>query len=207
MYLDKDFWDDQYRSRTGPWSGSPNRQLVREASPLAPGTALDVGCGEGDDAIWLAQRGWRVTATDLSSVALERNRAVAVGAEVAQRIAWLQADLNEWVPPAATYDLVSAQFIHMPPAERERVFGRLAAAVKSRGSLLIVGHHPSDLETTIKRPPLPELLYTSADVAALLEPDAWEILVDEARPREMKNPEGIPVTIHDAVLHARRRER
>ncbi len=93
-------WDERYRSRSTLWSGNPNAHLVSEASGLAPGAALDVGSGEGADAIWLAERGWRVTAVDFSSVALERGaaRAVEVGADVAQRIDWLHEDLTDWVP-------------------------------------------------------------------------------------------------------------
>jgi SAM-dependent methyltransferase len=194
-----------YRRHGAVWSGDPNPQLVNEVSDLTPGTALDVGCGEGADAMWLAQRGWRVTAVDISSVALERARAVEVRADVARRIDWLHADLIAGAPPAASYDLVSAQFMQLPPAPREVLFRRLAAAVNPHGTLLIVGHHPSDLQTTARRPPLPELFYTAADVAALLEPDEWEIVVEAARARSTTDPAGHTIRIHDAVLRARRR--
>jgi len=201
--LDEAFWDGMYRRHGAVWSGDPNPQLVSEVSDLTPGSAFDVGCGEGADAMWLAERGWRVTAVDISSVALERAR--AVGAGVAQRIDWVHADLVSGAAPAASYDLVSAQFMQLPPAPREVLFRRLAAAVNPHGTLLIVGHHPSDLQTTARRPPLPELFYTAADVAAVLEPDEWEIVVEAARARNTTDPAGRTVTIHDAVLRARRR--
>jgi SAM-dependent methyltransferase len=206
MKFDADFWDERYRSRDALWSGDPNPQLVNEVSGLAPGTALDVGCGEGADAIWLAERGWRVTAVDISSVALERARAVKLSADVARRIEWLHRDLVAEAPPPASYDLVSAQFMHLPPAPRESLFRGLAASVKPGGSLLVVGHHPSDLQTTARRPPLPELFYTAADVAALLEPESWEIIVEAARERSTADPAGQTIAIHDTVLMARRRE-
>jgi len=203
--FDGKFWDERYRSRSAVWSGNPNIHLVSEVADLTPGTALDVGCGEGADAIWLAERGWRVTAADISSVALERARAVVVSVDVARRIDWLQTDLVAGAPLSASYDLVSAQFMHLPSAPRELLFRRLAACVKPQGTLLIVGHHPSDLQTTASRPPLPELFYTAADVAALLEPENWDIIVEVSRERSTTDRAGQTITIHDAVLRARRR--
>jgi len=202
------FWNERYRSRDALWSGNPNPQLVAEAADLVPGTALDVGCGEGADAIWLAERGWRVTAVDFSVVALERGAAQAAerGAAVARRIDWRHEDLTAWVPAEASYDLVSAQFfLHLPKEPREAIFRVLAASVAPGGSLLIVGHHPSDLQTTIPRPPLPELFFTASDVAALLDTHGWDIAVNAARERGATDPQGRTVTIHDAVLRARRR--
>ena len=104
------FWEDRYSSRSALWSGNPNPHLVSEVSDLSPGTALDAGSGEGADAIWLAERGWQVTAVDFSAVALERGaaQAAARGADISGRIAWLHQDLIEWVPAEASYDLVSA---------------------------------------------------------------------------------------------------
>ncbi|HZZ52771.1 MAG TPA: class I SAM-dependent methyltransferase, partial [Trebonia sp.] len=105
------FWDARYSSAHSLWSGNPNRQLVAEAAGLAPGTALDAGAGEGADAIWLAERGWQVTAVDVSGVALGRaaEHAAKAGDEVAARIRWLREDLIEWTPPEHAYDLVTSQ--------------------------------------------------------------------------------------------------
>ncbi len=206
VIMDQAFWDERYQSSSTLWSGHPNPQLVTEAAGLAAGTALDVGCGEGADAIWLAERGWQVTAVDLSVVALERAaaQAVKIGAAVARRITWQHADLGSWVPAAASYDLVSAQFLHLPKDQRELIHRRLAESVAPGGTLLIVGHHPSDLQTTIPRPPLPELFFTATDVAASLSPREWTILVQEARARSAQDPDGRSVTIHDTVVRAQR---
>jgi SAM-dependent methyltransferase len=200
------FWEERYRSRDILWSGNPNPHLVSEASDLASGAALDAGSGEGADAIWLAQRGWNVTAVDFSAIALERGlaQAASLGTAISRRITWLHEDLTEWVPSEASYDLVSAQFLHLPKAPREALFRRLAASVAPGGSLLIVGHHPSDL-AVIPRPWIPDLFFTADDVAALLDPQEWDIEVSEARGRGATDPEGRAVTIHDAVLRARRR--
>ncbi len=206
--LNADFWDERYRSADALWSGEPNAQLLAEVKELAPGSALDVGCGEGADTIWLAERGWRVKAIDISGVALERGRAQAavVGDEVARRIEWLCADVLAREPPAGAYDLVSAHFMHFANPQREVFFRRLAAAVKPHGTLLIVAHHPSDLQTTARRWRMPDYFYTAEDVTASLEPDCWDVHVAEARPRAVTDPEGQPVTVHDVVLRACRRE-
>jgi SAM-dependent methyltransferase len=200
------FWDDRYRTRTALWSGNPNPHLVAEADGLTPGTALDVGAGEGADAIWLARRGWRVTAVDLSAVALERAAAHAAeaGAGIAEQISWLHEDIISWDPGPGRYDLVSAQYMHLPAELRRGLFDRLAEAVATGGVLLIVGHHPSDLQTTIPRPPMPELFFTADDVSAGLDPGDWAILTSAARGRTAHDPDGNAVTIHDAVLQARR---
>ncbi len=207
LVLDRDFWEQRYRSHPTVWSGNPNAHLVSEAADLTPGTALDVGAGEGADALWLAQRGWQVTAADISTVALDRgaSHAAAAGPDVAARIEWLQADLTTWDPKPLTYDLVSAQFMQPPLAQRASIFGRLAASVAPSGSLLIVGHHASDLDTTVPRPPIAELYFTAADIADLLAPDEWDILVSDVRARDVTDPDGHAATIHDAVLHARRK--
>ena len=204
--LNAEFWDERYRSRDVLWSGEPNEQLIAEVSGIAPGTALDVGCGEGADAIWLAERGWHVTATDISAVALERGRAqsLVVGEDVARAIDWVQADILAWEPPVA-YDLVSAHFMHFAQPQRDVVFRRLAAAVNPDGTLLIVSHHPSDLQTTARRWPMPEYFYTADDIIASLDAANWDVHVAEARPREVTDPDDRPITVHDVILRAQRR--
>jgi len=184
-----------------------NAQLVAEASDLKPGRALDVGSGEGADAVWLARRGWQVTATDLAQTALDRAAAHAAtaGGEVAQRITWHQIDLRHDPVPAGPYDLVSSHFFHLPERERTELYARLADAVAPGGTLLIVGHHPSDLRTAIHRPHFPDMMFTAEQLAADLDPNGWDMMVAESRPRAATGHDGEPVTIHDAVLVARRR--
>ena len=203
--MDQAFWDERYQSSTRIWSGNPNPHLVAEATGLTPGTALDIGAGEGADCVWLAEQGWRVTGVDLSPVALERAAAHAAerGAELADRITWQHADATTWTPPPAAFDLVSIHFLHFASAERRPMYRRLASAVKPGGVLLIVGHHPSDLDTGVRRPSDPDRLFTAEDVAGDLEGD-WTLVAQDARPRQATDPDGNEVTIHDAVLVARR---
>ena len=202
----KAFWDDRYRSAHALWSGNPNRHLVAEADGLPPGTVLDAGAGEGADAIWLARRGWRVTAVDISAVALERaaGHAAKEDGTVAERIEWRREDLREWVPPQRAYDLVTAQYLHVPTVTRRVLVARLAAAVADGGTLLFVGPHPLDLETTMPRPRQPELFFTGDDLAADLGGDGWKIVTNVAAPHETTDPEGRPVVVHDTVFRARR---
>ncbi len=200
-----EFWDERYGSKDRIWSGNPNPQLVLEAADLAPGRALDAGSGEGADAIWLARRGWRVTALDISAVALERGAAHA-GPELADQISWQRADLADWTPDDRRYDLVSAHFLHLPSELRARVYADLATSVADRGTLLVVGHHPSDLQTTMGRPNLPDLMFTAEQLVAALDPERWDIVTAESRPRPAIDPEGREITISDAVLRARRRD-
>jgi len=207
--FDQAFWDDRYRSHAALWSGSPNGHLVAEVHGLTPGAALDVGAGEGADAIWLAERGWQVTAVDISAVALERaaRHAVQAGANIAERIHWLHHDLTDWQPPQDHYDLVSAQYMHLPRASRHALFDRWASAVAPGGTLLIVGHHPSDMQTTMPRPQIPELYFTGDDIAGQLDPSQWDIVKNAAAGRTATDPDGRLVTIHDTVLLARRHQR
>ena len=199
-------WEERYRSRGALWSGKVNPQLVAEVSDLPPGTALDAGSGEGGDALWLARQGWRVTALDFASIALERGaaRAAELGPEVAGRIRWEHADLTAWAPGEVRFDLVCSMFLHPPAGAREDVFARLAGAVAPGGTLLLVGHHPSDLQTTMPRPNLPEVFFTAEGVAQALG-DEWEIVTAEARPHSATDHEGREVTVRDSILRARRR--
>jgi 2-polyprenyl-3-methyl-5-hydroxy-6-metoxy-1,4-benzoquinol methylase len=201
------FWDARYGSADQIWSGNPNQRLVEQVTELSPGNALEVGCGEGADAIWLAARGWQVTGVDVSTVALERaaRQAARIGAEVAARTTWQQVDILSWTPPARQFDLVTSHFIHVASADREALHRRLAKGVRPGGTLLIVGHHPSDLETRVGRWRMQDFLFTAEQVAAVLDPAEWEILVCDAPARDATDPEGQPITIHDAVLKARRR--
>ena len=203
--LDRAFWEKRYESAPQIWSGNPNPQLISDVAALKSGRALDVGAGEGADAIWLAERGWQVTAADISSVALERGskQALERGTDVAERITWTQADFNEWTPAVHAFDLVSAQFMHLPSVKRIPLYQRCIDAVAPGGTLLIVGHHISDLDTDIGRWRMPDWFFTAEDIAAMLG-DSWSILACDKRPRTATNASGASITIHDAVLTARR---
>lgn len=206
MY-DEQAWEERYRSRPTVWSGRPNPVLVEEVAELAPGVALDAGCGEGADAVWLAQSGWQVTAADFAQTALQRaaEHAEALGPAISDRITWLHADLTATAPTEGRYDLVTAQYLQLPAALRERLFSGLARAAAPGGSLLVVAHSASDLQTTVPRPPLKEQYFTASDVAGHLDLDEWDVVVAEDRPRPAVDPDGKHVTVHDVVLRARKR--
>ncbi|MGR6963847.1 class I SAM-dependent methyltransferase [Geodermatophilus sp. URMC 61] len=198
MRFDEASWEERYRTAPALWSGRANPQLVAEAAGLTPGRALDAGSGEGGDALWLAGRGWRVTAVDFSTVALARAAAAAdrLGVEVDR----VHADLTRWTPPAGAFDLVSAQYLHLPAHDRDPAFARLAAAVAPGGSLLVVGHRPSELHTG-----MPEMFFAAEQVAATLDPADWDVVVCEDRPRTAAGPAGRELPVADTVLRARRR--
>ncbi|ALE92602.1 methyltransferase type 12 [Arthrobacter alpinus] len=200
--FDENYWNDRYGQHGTLWSGHPNPQLVAEASDLAPGTALDVGCGEGADTVWLAERGWQVTAVDISSVALEKGTLHAADRELTGSVIWEHHDLLVWTPPAWSFDLVSAQFMHLPRPDREPLFARLADAVAPGGTLLLVGHSPQDVQAGVHAHFGADRFFTAEQMAAALDPAAWQLLVSQARSRTSLGPDGQTITIHDEVLRA-----
>lgn len=203
-FYSREFWDERYGGER-VWSDNPNVQLVRYAADLPPGSALDVGSGEGADVLWLAQRGWAVTGVDISDVALRRCAELAERAGVAGRTSWQQADALSWAAPERSFDLVSAQYLHLPSAMRGGMIGRLAAAVRVGGTLLVVGHHPSDMEVAgMRRPHLPDMYATGEQMAEALDHAEWTVETPSPT-RAATDPDGNPVTITDAVLHAVRR--
>ena len=148
--LTAEFWDERYGGSERVWSGKPNQRLVEQAADLPVGTALDVGCGEGADAIWLAGQGWQVTAVDVSEVALERTARHAIEKGVDERVEVGFYDvLGERSPRKPHgrpgFDLVSAHFMHVPEPDFAGVYQRIAAAVAPGGRLLVVAHHPFDV--------------------------------------------------------------
>ncbi|MFI9274444.1 class I SAM-dependent methyltransferase [Kitasatospora sp. NPDC052896] len=202
-----EYWEEFYRDRESPWGRvrRPNEPLVREVSELPPGTALDLGCSEGTDAIWLADRGWRVTAVDVSATALRRAAANAAHAGVAEWIDWQRHDLSQSFP-AGHFDLVSAQFLHSPvelEGERTAILRRAAEAVAPGGVLLIVGHAgwPSWQHT----PHFDYHFPTTAEVLDSLDlaPGRWRVERDELFTRELTDPDGLPGTREDNVLRLR----
>jgi thioredoxin reductase/SAM-dependent methyltransferase len=198
------YWDGRYAAGERMWSGEPNDVLVREIAGLSPGRALELGCGEGADAVWLADRGWQVTAVDVSEVALRRAAAHAEEAGVADRIDWQRHDLAVSFP-AGTFDLVSAHFLHSPgDLPREEILRTAAGAVAPGGVLLIVGHAgPPPWEEN----PHPEVhLPTTKEVLDALDlpTGAWEVQVSGEHKRTQTGPDGEPVTRTDNALRLRR---
>jgi SAM-dependent methyltransferase len=210
--FDQIYWDNRYGTGTDVWSGAANPVLVSETAGLPPGRALEVGCGEGADSIWLASRGWRVTAVDFSGVALERAAArsrragadESESAQIAARIGWEQHDLTRWAPPATAFDLVSAQFMHLPSTERGVLYAALSDAVSPGGTLLIVGHDITASHDS-SHTPSADLFFTAEEIAATLDPDRWQVEVAESRTRTAADASGAAVVLSDAVLRARRR--
>jgi SAM-dependent methyltransferase len=193
-------WDERYTSMERVWSGQPNGALVTETAGLPPGRALDVGCGEGADAVWLAGHGWDVTALDVSGVALERAARHAEQAHVPVR--WVHAGLVEAALPAGTFDLVSAQYPALLRTEDHDAEAALLAAVAPGGTLLVVHHQVIDGEQARAHGCDPDDYVSPADVAALLD-DAWRLETNETRPRHVTDGAGAHHT-HDVVLRARR---
>lgn len=204
--MDAEFWQHRYQESEKIWSGAPNPQLVTEASALTPGKALDAGCGEGADAIWLAGQGWTVTAVDFAQAALDKGESEAQRLNLDDHITWRCEDLATWQPPR-DYALVSAQFLHLETSLRDAALRHLAAAVIPGGTLLVVGHHTKDLETHTGRQYLADVLFNPEDIERLLHSDSWDIVTSEARERVVEGADGTPLTYTDTVVRAVRRWR
>ncbi|MFM9919154.1 class I SAM-dependent methyltransferase [Lacisediminihabitans sp. H27-G8] len=207
-----EYWENRYRENGRSWSGRVNASLEREVAGIRPGTALDLGSGEGGDALWLAHNGWAVTAVDISPTAL------AIGAAAQQpgdEITWISADLAEWQPPS-TFDLVTSCFLHSEvEIPRGSILRRAATAVAPGGTLLIVGHsgaphwprlddgghtHPR-LEL-----PTPDDVYATLFTDSALDPQGWSVLTSALVERVDAAPDGTAHTIVDSVLTLRRNE-
>lgn len=196
-------WDARYGEREGGmWSGQPNGRLVAEVAGLSPGRALDVGCGEGADAIWLARRAWTVTAIDISEVAIGRAREAGELAGVT--VEWLAGDVLEMPFPARSFDLVSLQYPALPKAAGEQAVRRLLDTVRPSGLVLAVYHDLDDEHCEhMKSQGVDPADYFGADDVALLLGDDFTVELHEVEPR-IDPPPGTS-HIADVVLRARRR--
>ena len=203
--FDRDFWErrwsevlEQHGERLA--QRPPSAHLTGVAADLSPGRALDAGCGHGSEALWLAARGWRVTAVDFSASALDHGRATAaqLGNDIAERVEWIEGDLGVWTPPSDAFDLITSLYVHVAGSVQEMV-RRLAAGVAPGGTLLLVGHLPVDPATGAPSPAAGQVQVTVQQATAALDPEHWEVLVAEDQPRAAAG------TGSDAVVRARRR--
>jgi SAM-dependent methyltransferase len=198
------FWERHYSGQAPRWSGRPNPVLVDVVGPLSPGRALDLGCGEGGDALWLAGQGWQVTAVDISRTAVDRVRARAEREGLADRVRTERHNLAH-SRPTGEFDLVSAQYLHTPvELDRAQVL-RAAAHQLAPGGLLLVVDHGSiapwswtqDADTHFPTP---------ADKFAelALDPAGWHAERLDAPSRTATGPDGQTATVTDHVLAVRR---
>jgi SAM-dependent methyltransferase len=196
------FWDERYAGSTRVWSGKPNQRLVEQVAGLAPGRALDVGCGEGADVVWLAQQGWLAAGIDVSQVAIDRGAEHAAEAGVADRTTWARVDVLGGQALPGGMDLVTTSFLHPPLSLFAQTYDAIAGAVRQGGTLLVVGHHPADASTGLRNPALAHLLFTPEQVLGRLAADAWDVVVAEGQTRETTNSDGDTITITDTVVRA-----
>ncbi|MFC4950693.1 class I SAM-dependent methyltransferase [Pseudonocardia sp. GCM10023141] len=203
--FDRSFWEQRWSQALREHGDAvakrpPNARLTGAVADLAPGVALDAGCGHASETLWLAARGWRVTAVDFAASALAhaRSTAEAIGADVAERVEWVEGDLATWTPQPGHYDLVLCLYVHVAGSVAELV-GRMATGVAPGGTLFLVGHRPVDPATGAATPAAGQVQVSVDDAVAALDPALWELVVAEDRPRAVGGS-GV-----DAVIHARRR--
>jgi len=207
--FDRDFWDGRWSEVLREHAAQiaqrpPNAYLTAVAGGLAPGRALDAGCGNGTEALWLAARGWRVTAVDFSApaLALAHGRSIAegLGSDVAGRLEWVEGDLGLWTPAADHYDLVSSHYVHVAGAVGDMV-ARLASGLAPGGTLLLVGHLPIDPLTGAQTPAADQVQVqvTVEDAVAVLDASRWVVSIGENRARAVAG------SGFDAVICAQRR--
>lgn len=212
--FDRDYWESRWQQANAHGSEQgvfPNPHLARETGPLTPGTALDAGCGEGSEAIWLATEGWRVTAADISAEALARasERERRFGVKPGQ-VQWVEADLSVWEPDVQ-FDLVTTHYAH-PAMPQLDFYSRIAEWVAPGGSLLIVGHlhgpgaaadaHSDDGH---RRVPAEQATADAAGIAELLSTDMWDVVTAVEHARTVTRGGGRAAELNDVVVRATRR--
>jgi len=190
--VEREAWDRKYAGSEFLWTEEPNRFLVAELDGLAPGRALDLACGEGRNAVWLAQRGWQVTGVDFSEVGLAKAAQLAESRGV--EVDWVAADLLDYRPPAGL-DLVIAFYFQVPDDERRLVLSRAAEALAPGGTVLVVAHDLLNLSEGIGGPQDEEVLYSPEDVVG----DLTGLTVERAE--RVRRPVGEAEAI-DALVRA-----
>lgn len=196
---DADMWDRRYSAPDLVWGAGPNRRLVTEVGGLPIGRALDLGAGEGRNALWLASLGWRVTAVDFSPVGISRLRAMA--AERNLGVDAVVADLRRYEPPSDAFDLVILLYLQVPADLLELVLARASRALAPGGTLLLIGHDVENLERGYGGPPDPAVLQSPEQVKAALA-GTLQIEAAERVERQVDTPEG-PRTASDTLVRAR----
>jgi SAM-dependent methyltransferase len=194
-------WNQRYEGTELVWTIRPNRFLVAEVEGMTPGRALDLACGEGRHAIWLAGLFWEVRAVDFSDVAIAKGRELAERHAV--QVEWEVADLTGYVPEPESADLVIVFYLQLPAEQRTPILRRAASAVAPGGTFLLVAHHSRNLEHGHGGPQSADALYSPEDVVADLGRSGLEIERAEAVERPVETPEGERVAI-DALVRAER---
>jgi SAM-dependent methyltransferase len=197
--VEREDWNRKHGEAGLLFGTAPNRFLVAEVDGLEPGRALDLACGAGRNAVWLAEQGWTVTGADFSDVALGNARGLA--AERGVEVDWVQADVREWEPPAEAFDLVAVLYLQIPAEERRPVLARAAGAVAPGGTLLVVGHDLQNLNGGYGGPKDPRVLFTPEEIAAELPGLGVEKAERVLRPVETEDGEAQAI---DALVRARR---
>jgi SAM-dependent methyltransferase len=202
VIVDSLAWDERYAGDDLVWSAEPNRFLVAEVETLPPGRALDLACGEGRNAVWLAERDWEVTGVDFSNVGLDKARRLAEARGVPAR--WELADVTEYTPAPQSFDLVIVMYLHLPEAARRVAFRHAAASVAAGGTLLIVGHDITNRSDGFGGPSDTAVLYGPEDVVADL--DGLEAVKAERVRRPVPTDDGEKIAI-DVLVRAARTSR
>ena len=205
--FDKNYWESHWQQANGHTPGRemvPNPYLAREIGSLAPGTALDAGCGEGAEAIWLAAKGWQVTAADISTEALSRAAERAAKESTApERVEWVEADLSVW-EPGKQFDLVTTHYVH-PAMPQLGLYARISGWVAPGGTLLIVGHRHTSEEPGLGHRPPEEASVTAANITVGLDATRWDIVTADEPVRSLTDDAGRTVRLDDVVVRATRR--
>ena len=201
MSIGREEWNRRYAGSELLWTAQPNRFLVSEAADLRPGRALDLACGEGRNAVWLAEQGWQVTGVDFSEVGLAKAR--RLGAARGVEVEWVAADLLGYQPEPRAFELVLVFYLHVPESERGLIPHAAAEAVATGGTLLVVAHDSSNLEHGHGGPQSPAVLYTPDDVVRALDGGQFEIARADVVQRPVETPDGERIA-RDALVRARR---
>jgi len=200
--VDANVWDERYAGDDLVWSAEPNRFLVAQVGVLPPGRALDLACGEGRNAVWLAECGWDVTGVDFSKVGLDKARRLAEARGVT--VQWELADVTEYTPAPGSFDLVIVMYLHLPQAARRVAFRHAAAAVATGGTLLVVGHDITNPSAGWGGPRDSAVLYGPEDVVGDLV--GLEMVKAERVQRPVPTDDGVKIAI-DVLVRAMRAPR
>lgn len=200
--MDADDWDRRYAASDYVWTVRPNAFLVREVEQMAPGRAIDLACGEGRNAVWLARLGWEVTGVDFSAVALDKARRLAEEHGVSAR--WEQADVLAWEPPADGVDLVIVLYLQLPADQRRIALANAARALRPGGTVLVVAHDRRNLAEGVGGPADPAVLYGPDDAVADLRAAGVDLDVERAETVE-RVVDGADRPALDCLVRARRR--